>query len=149
LDDKKQLVQKVEELIQQLRNVESKHQTSIHALQQRHTVEIARTKQLAAAAEKIRRERWVERQTARIKVSDYQHLYHFLISLLKSLLLVVSFIFIIFAIKCGEHCCCGFVIDMSIIDMSYLYALTMPNYDLPGADSEGPGARADSPQSAA
>ncbi|CAB3378666.1 Hypothetical predicted protein [Cloeon dipterum] len=67
LSDKKMLVEKVEELVQKLREAESKHMGAIQALQQRQTVEIARTKQIAAAAEKVRREKWVERQTARIK----------------------------------------------------------------------------------
>ncbi|XP_065352407.1 centrosomal protein of 131 kDa [Cloeon dipterum] len=67
LSDKKMLVEKVEELVQKLREAESKHVGAIQALQQRQTVEIARTKQIAAAAEKVRREKWVERQTARIK----------------------------------------------------------------------------------
>ncbi|XP_059487468.1 centrosomal protein of 131 kDa isoform X2 [Neocloeon triangulifer] len=67
LSDKKSLVEKVEELVQKLREAENKHLGAIQALQQRQTVEIARTKQIAAAAEKVRREKWVERQTARIK----------------------------------------------------------------------------------
>jgi hypothetical protein len=60
-------VEKVEELVQKLRETESKHLSGIQALQQRQTIEIARTKQIAAATEKVRREKWVERQTARIK----------------------------------------------------------------------------------
>lgn len=60
-------MEKVEELVQKLREAESKNLSAIQALQQRQTIEIARTKQIAAATEKVRREKWVERQTARIK----------------------------------------------------------------------------------
>ena len=65
------MLEKVEELLQQVRSLDGKQQAQVQTLQQRHAVEIARTKQMAAAAEKVRRERWVERQTTRIKVNIF------------------------------------------------------------------------------
>jgi hypothetical protein len=71
LEDKRQLVEKVESLLQQTRSMDGKYQSQIETLKQRHAVDVERVKQFAVVAEKVRRERWVERQTARIKVLNY------------------------------------------------------------------------------
>lgn len=63
LKDKASLCEKVAALT---RRIESQAQTSEHKLQ----TEIARVKETALAAEKIRRERWVRENTKKIKVSS-------------------------------------------------------------------------------
>lgn len=68
IDEKKELSQKCNVLTQFIKDMESKHQREVNSIVERHTVELQQSKELSAAAEKIRRERWLEEKTSKIKV---------------------------------------------------------------------------------
>ncbi|XP_032686822.1 centrosomal protein of 131 kDa [Odontomachus brunneus] len=65
--EKTDLIQKCDSLAQQMKEMERKIQRDIKVINERHTVELQRAKENVAASEKIRRERWLEMKTSKIK----------------------------------------------------------------------------------
>lgn len=66
--EKKDLTQKCDTLARQIKEMEQKIQRDIKVITERHAVELQRAKENIAASEKIRRERWLEMKTSKIKV---------------------------------------------------------------------------------
>lgn len=69
--EKKELTEKCNALTQRIKEIEAKHQREFKVAVERHSVEIQRAKELCAASEKIRRERWLEAKTNKIKVEFF------------------------------------------------------------------------------
>ena len=67
IDDKKALGEKCEKLVGEIKKIEARYQANTEAMAERHKVEMAKAKDLFAAAEKLRREKWVEEKTRKIK----------------------------------------------------------------------------------
>ena len=67
IDDKKALGEKCEKLVGEIKKMESKYQAKSTATEEKHKVEMSKAKDLFAAAEKLRREKWVEEKTKKIK----------------------------------------------------------------------------------
>ena len=67
IDDKKALGEKCEKLVGEIKKIEARYQANTEAMAERHRVEMAKAKDLFAAAEKLRREKWVEEKTRKIK----------------------------------------------------------------------------------
>ena len=68
ISEKKDLTEKCNFLTQRIKEMEAKYQREIKVAVERHSVEIQRAKELCLASEKIRRERWLEAKTNKIKV---------------------------------------------------------------------------------
>ena len=77
-DDKKKLSERCEQLVTQLkrtdeqysgalRRLEEEHTTVVKRSESSHAAELARLQELHAASEKLRREKWVEEKSARIR----------------------------------------------------------------------------------
>lgn len=66
--EKTNLTQKCDSLAQQIKDIEQKIQRDLKVITERHAVELQRAKENIAASEKIRRERWLEMKTSKIKV---------------------------------------------------------------------------------
>lgn len=73
--EKTELTEKCNCLAQRVKNIEGKMQRDLRATADRHAVELQRAKERCAAAEKIKRERWIEARTTRIKVSSLIRFY--------------------------------------------------------------------------
>ncbi|XP_033216955.1 centrosomal protein of 131 kDa [Belonocnema kinseyi] len=67
ISEKKDLTEKCNALTQKIKEMEAKYQREIKVSLERHSVELQRAKELCAASEKIRRERWLEAKTNKIK----------------------------------------------------------------------------------
>ena len=68
LAEKTDLTQKCDSLAQQIKEMEQKIQRDLKVITERHAVELQRAKEHIAASEKIRREKWLEVKTSKIKV---------------------------------------------------------------------------------
>lgn len=79
--DKKNLSEKYESLILELKKSEEYHANTLKAVDERHSIELQRAREMHAAAEKLNRKRWVDNKTQRIKVT----LTIFAFSMIKSL----------------------------------------------------------------
>lgn len=66
--EKKDLTEKCNALAHKIREAEAKQQRDLKCALDRHAVELQRAKELCAATEKVRRERWLEAKTSKIKV---------------------------------------------------------------------------------
>lgn len=66
--EKTDLAKKCDSLAQQIKNTEHKIQRDLKVISEKHSVELQRAKENIAASEKIRRERWLEMKTSKIKV---------------------------------------------------------------------------------
>nr|CAD7570875.1 unnamed protein product [Timema californicum] len=71
--DKKVLSEKCESLVRELKGSEDRHATIMRAIEERHSIELHQAKEMHAAAEKLRRERWIDSKTQKIKVSEQHH----------------------------------------------------------------------------
>lgn len=67
IDDKKGMSEKCEKLVIELKTVDKKYQDKIKSLEERHSLETQKLKDMHEAAEKLRRERWIEDKTKKIK----------------------------------------------------------------------------------
>ncbi|XP_071874662.1 LOW QUALITY PROTEIN: centrosomal protein dilatory [Bombus fervidus] len=67
ISEKTDLTEKCNSLAQRVKEIEIKMQRDLKAATERHTVELQRAKEHFAAAEKIKRERWIEARTTKIK----------------------------------------------------------------------------------
>ncbi|XP_063220821.1 centrosomal protein of 131 kDa-like [Bacillus rossius redtenbacheri] len=65
--DKKSLSEKCESLVAELRKAEERFGSTLRAVEERHSIELQRAKEMHAAAEKLRRERWIDSKTQKIK----------------------------------------------------------------------------------
>lgn len=72
IEEKKVLTEKCDILGQKIKEIEIKQQKDIKVLIDRHAIEIQRARELCMASEKIRRERWLEAKTSKIKVKFYK-----------------------------------------------------------------------------
>jgi len=69
--DKAALGERCERLVNDSRQAEERHAKTVSEMQERHKIEIQRTKDIATATEKLRHERWVEKKTQKIKVCTF------------------------------------------------------------------------------
>ncbi|KOC67741.1 5-azacytidine-induced protein 1 [Habropoda laboriosa] len=67
ISEKTNLTEKCNSLAQRVKEIEIKMQRDLKAAADRHAVELQRAKEHYAAAEKIKRERWIEARTTKIK----------------------------------------------------------------------------------
>ncbi|GFR90984.1 centrosomal protein of 131 kDa-like [Elysia marginata] len=67
IDDKKNLSEKCEKVITELKVVDKKYQEKIKSIEESHSIEMSKLKEVHAAAEKLRREKWIEDKTKKIK----------------------------------------------------------------------------------
>ncbi|NXB31678.1 CP131 protein, partial [Eulacestoma nigropectus] len=67
LDDKKVLSEKCEAVVAELKQVDHKYGQKITQMQEQHELEIKKLKELMSATEKVRREKWIEEKTKKIK----------------------------------------------------------------------------------
>ncbi|NXC56833.1 CP131 protein, partial [Aleadryas rufinucha] len=67
LDDKKVLSEKCEAVVAELKQVDHKYGQKISQMQEQHELEIKKLKELMSATEKVRREKWIEEKTKKIK----------------------------------------------------------------------------------
>ncbi|XP_033609333.1 uncharacterized protein LOC111869461 isoform X2 [Cryptotermes secundus] len=65
--DKKNLSEKYESLVLELKKSEEYHTNTLKAVDERHSVELQRAREMHAAAEKLNRKRWIDNKTQRIK----------------------------------------------------------------------------------
>ncbi|NXU21077.1 CP131 protein, partial [Pardalotus punctatus] len=67
LNDKKVLSEKCEAVVAELKQVDHKYGQKISQMQEQHELEIKKLKELMSATEKVRREKWIEEKTKKIK----------------------------------------------------------------------------------
>ncbi|XP_030362283.1 centrosomal protein of 131 kDa isoform X3 [Strigops habroptila] len=67
IEDKKVLSEKCEAVVTELKQVDQKYSKKITQMQEQHELEIKKLKELMSATEKIRREKWIDEKTKKIK----------------------------------------------------------------------------------
>lgn len=67
--DKKSLNQQCEGLVSEMKLMEERFNSNMRAAEHKHKVELQKLKEMHIAGEKIRRERWIDTKTQKIKVS--------------------------------------------------------------------------------
>lgn len=67
--EKTDLTDKCNALAQRIKEMELKQQRELKVIAERHAVELQRAKEICAASEKIRREKWLEAKKSKIKVN--------------------------------------------------------------------------------
>lgn len=67
IDDKKALSERCEEVVGELKQVDQKYTKKIAQMQEQHELEIKKLKELMSATEKVRREKWINEKTKKIK----------------------------------------------------------------------------------
>ncbi|NXH22912.1 CP131 protein, partial [Bucco capensis] len=67
IDEKKVLSEKCEAVVAELKQVDQKYGKKITQIQEQHELEIKKLKELMSATEKIRREKWMDEKTKKIK----------------------------------------------------------------------------------
>ena len=68
ITEKKDLTEKCNALAVCIKDSETKRQRELKCALDRHAIELQRAKEICAASEKVRRERWLEAKTCKIKV---------------------------------------------------------------------------------
>ncbi|XP_069055852.1 centrosomal protein of 131 kDa isoform X1 [Pleurodeles waltl] len=67
IDDKKILSEKCESVVMELKQVDQKYTKKLSQMQEQHELEIKKLKELMSATEKVRREKWIDEKTKKIK----------------------------------------------------------------------------------
>ncbi|KAM9716461.1 centrosomal protein of 131 kDa isoform 2-T3 [Menidia menidia] len=67
INDKKALSERCEGVVAELKQVDQKYTKKMAQMQQQHETEIKKLKDLMSASEKIRREKWIDEKTKKIK----------------------------------------------------------------------------------
>ncbi|XP_071105625.1 centrosomal protein of 131 kDa-like [Haliotis cracherodii] len=67
IDDKKTLSERCEQVVKELKVIDKKYQDKIKSMDDSHGREMQKLKDIHAAAEKLRREKWIEEKTKKIK----------------------------------------------------------------------------------
>ncbi|CAE1176038.1 AZI1 [Acanthosepion pharaonis] len=67
IDDKKVLNEKCEQLVKEVKILDKKYQDRLKMQEESHNIEIKKLKEMNSAAEKLRREKWIEDKTKKIK----------------------------------------------------------------------------------
>ncbi|XP_041818973.1 centrosomal protein of 131 kDa [Chelmon rostratus] len=67
INDKKALSERCEGVVGELKQVDQKYTKKITQMQEQHEMEIKKLKELMSATEKIRREKWIDEKTKKIK----------------------------------------------------------------------------------
>ncbi|XP_067670950.1 centrosomal protein of 131 kDa-like [Haliotis asinina] len=67
IDDKKTLSERCEQVVKELKVIDKKYQDKIKSIVDSHSHELQKLKDIHAAAEKLRREKWIEEKTKKIK----------------------------------------------------------------------------------
>ncbi|XP_041073377.1 centrosomal protein of 131 kDa isoform X3 [Carcharodon carcharias] len=67
IDDKKALNAKCESMVNELKQVDQKYTKKIQQMQDQHEMEIKKLKEIMSATEKMRREKWIDEKTKKIK----------------------------------------------------------------------------------
>ncbi|XP_076154173.1 centrosomal protein of 131 kDa isoform X2 [Alosa pseudoharengus] len=67
IDDKKALSERCEGVVAELKQVDQKYTKKIAQMQEQHEMEIKKLKELMSATEKVRREKWIDEKTKKIK----------------------------------------------------------------------------------
>ncbi|KAL9956558.1 hypothetical protein ACROYT_G038050 [Oculina patagonica] len=67
IDDKKVLGERCEEVVNKLKSTDKKYGDKIKQMEENHQVEIKKQKEVILAAEKLRREKWINEKTQQIK----------------------------------------------------------------------------------
>ncbi|XP_042253610.1 centrosomal protein of 131 kDa isoform X2 [Thunnus maccoyii] len=67
INDKKALSERCEGVVGELKQVDQKYTKKIAEMQEQHEMEIKKLKELMSATEKIRREKWIDEKTKKIK----------------------------------------------------------------------------------
>ncbi|NWX15482.1 CP131 protein, partial [Aegotheles bennettii] len=67
IDDKKVLSEKCEAVVAELKQVDQKYGKKITQMQEQHELEMKKLKELMSTTEKIRREKWIDEKTRKIK----------------------------------------------------------------------------------
>ncbi|XP_029311356.1 centrosomal protein of 131 kDa isoform X2 [Cottoperca gobio] len=67
INDKKTLSERCEGVVGELKQVDQKYTKKITQMQEQHEMEIKKLKELMSATEKIRREKWIDEKTKKIK----------------------------------------------------------------------------------
>ncbi|KAJ9585490.1 hypothetical protein L9F63_002691, partial [Diploptera punctata] len=65
--DKKCLNDKCQKLVLELKKSEEHHVSTLKTVEERHKIELQKAREMHAAAEKLRRERWIDNKTQKIK----------------------------------------------------------------------------------
>ncbi|XP_049957045.1 centrosomal protein of 131 kDa [Schistocerca serialis cubense] len=65
--DKEALNEKCKSILQELKVAESRYTSNLKAAEERHCIDIKKVREMHAAAEKVRREKWIEIKTKKIK----------------------------------------------------------------------------------
>ncbi|KAM3923912.1 centrosomal protein of 131 kDa isoform 2-T2 [Leptodactylus fuscus] len=67
IDDKKALSERCESLVSELKQVDHKYSSKISQMQEQHEMEMKKLQELMTATEKVRREKWIDEKTKKIK----------------------------------------------------------------------------------
>lgn len=67
MEDKRRISERCEFLVNELKSIDAKYRDQIRALEESQKVEMQKLKDVHEAAEKLRRERWIEEKTKKIK----------------------------------------------------------------------------------
>ncbi|OCT62635.1 centrosomal protein of 131 kDa isoform X2 [Xenopus laevis] len=67
IDDKKALSERCESLVRELKQVDQKYSSKISQMQEQHEMEMKKLQDLMSATERVRREKWIDEKTKKIK----------------------------------------------------------------------------------